>query len=86
MHSLNTAVNRCYNNNTQTEVLSNFPVIILAFWRLMNMMTKITTAVNNAMPTAIMFRYSSLIVQGVSSGLLGVSSDPTGNKADMTNE
>ncbi len=42
------------------------------------MMAKMTTAVN--MPTAIIFNSSRLIVQASA-----VFSDPTGNKADMTN-
>ncbi len=54
------------------------------------MMAKITTAVSNAALTAIMIICSRLIVEGVSLPLTGMSSglssDPTGNKADMTNE
>ncbi len=68
-------------------MLPNFAVIILAFLQLMTpMMAKIPTAVNTK-PAVIMIICSRLIVSlpltGTSSGL---SSDPTGNKADMTNE
>ncbi len=54
------------------------------------MMAKIPTAVSNATPAAIMIICSRLTVEGVSLPLTGtssgLSSDSTGNKADMTNE
>ncbi len=44
------------------------------------MMAKMTTAVNTPITTGIIFNSFGLIVQASA-----VFSDPTGNKADMTN-